>query len=101
MGSHARSVIDMNIDSIEIDGEKLRRLLQRMRLSVQELAPLIGKHPQTIYRLQQGRGTTSLTFLDDLAEVAGEDNVADLVVDDEDRAAFLEHITPTAPGGHR
>lgn len=90
----------MNIDSIEIDGDRLRRLLQRLRLSVQELAPMIGKHPQTIYRLQQGRGTTSLTFLDDLAEVAGQEHVADLIVDDEDRAAFLDNITPTAPGGH-
>lgn len=89
----------MNIDSIEIDGEKLRRLLQRLRLSVQELAPLVGRHPQTIYRLQQGRGTTTLAFLDDLSEVAGESNVAELIVNDEDRAAFLDNITPTVPGG--
>lgn len=89
----------MNIDSIEIDGDALRRLLRRLRLSVQELAPLIGKHPQTVYRLQQGRGTTSLEFLDSLAEVAGREPVSALIVDEAVREDFLNAITPTAPGG--
>jgi predicted transcriptional regulator len=86
----------MNIDSIEIDGDALRRLLRRLRMSVQELAPLIGKHPQTIYRLQQGRGDASMEFLDALAEVAGRESVANILVRPADREDFLNAIAPTS-----
>ena len=82
----------MDTTSIEIDAQRLRLLMRRLRMSVQELALLVGRHPQTIYRLQTGRGKTTLAFLDDLAEVAGRQDVADIIVDHADREAFLNAI---------
>jgi len=88
----------MENNSIEIDGLALKRVLRRARLSANDLAERMGKHAQTIYRLQQGRGNTTMTFLDELAEHLGRDIVAGLITHDEDREDFLARLITNGNG---
>lgn len=81
-------------NSVEIDGTKLRRLTRRLRMTVQELAAAMGRDPQTIYRMQQGRGDATFQFLDELSEVAGREAVAEIIASADDREDFLNVIRP-------
>ena len=82
----------MENTSIKIDPVRMKRCLRQMRMSVPDLAARLKCNPQTIYRLQQDRGATSMTFLDNLARVVGRDIVAEMIVNDDDRSDFLNPI---------
>jgi transcriptional regulator with XRE-family HTH domain len=76
--------------TVRIDGSRLRRLRHGGRLSADALGELVGRTPTQIYRVEQGLSGTSMELLDRLVPQFGEEAVADLIVNDHDRAAFLK-----------
>jgi transcriptional regulator with XRE-family HTH domain len=78
----------VGMKGIEVKGAHLRNLRHRKRLSGKKLADLTGHTVTQIYRVEGGM-RTSMGFLDSLAEIFGEDAVGELIVNDDDRTAFL------------
>lgn len=82
--------------SIAIDGPRLRRLRHGKRLSGDALAKQIGRTRDQVYHVEQGRSRASMELLDSLSEIFGESAVAELITNDDDRAAFLARGVPAA-----
>ncbi|MER6825264.1 helix-turn-helix transcriptional regulator [Streptosporangium sp. NPDC000563] len=75
---------------IRVSPERFRQLRENVGMSARALARLIGTSPQQIWRLDSGR-STSINFLVRLVPVFSEDSVADAIVDQGQRARFVEH----------
>lgn len=74
---------------IRIRGERLRVLRHQKRLTGASLGAQVERTETQIYRVESGTSATSLKTLDRLADVFGVEQVAGLILDDDQRAIFL------------
>jgi predicted transcriptional regulator len=74
---------------IQVSPERFKKLRENRGLSARALARLLDTSTQQIWRLDSGR-FTSINFLMRLVPVFGEDAVADTIVDQGQRARFVE-----------
>jgi transcriptional regulator with XRE-family HTH domain len=78
---------------IKISPEKFKSLRAEKGISAYRLARVIGSNSVQMWRLDSGKHTTSTAFLQRLVPVFGTDAVAELIVDEGQREAFVNHMT--------
>jgi predicted transcriptional regulator len=78
------------MNEIVISPDGFKQLRADKGISGYRLAQLIESSSVQMWRLDSGRYTTSIRFLQRMIPVFGEEAVANLIVDDEQRERFTE-----------
>ncbi|GAA3443266.1 helix-turn-helix transcriptional regulator [Planomonospora venezuelensis] len=75
--------------NIKVSPERFKQIRVEKGVSAYALARMIGSSSAQMWRIDSGRFTTSTLFLQRLVPVFGEEAVASLLVDDDQREHFL------------